>query len=452
MKRKLTWKETIFVASMLFGMFFGAGNLIFPVSMGQLAGRNMWQSIAGFLVTGAGLPLLGVAALGISRKSGLLELSSLVGKKYGVFFTCALYLTIGPFFAIPRCATVSFTVGVEQFVSPSSEKLVLALFSFVFFAIVLFFSLRPGEILTWIGKVLNPLFLCFLGVLMIRALLSPMGQISAIEPLAGYSSDPFFKGFLEGYNTMDALAGLAFGIVVVNVIRGLGVEKPDDVAKSTVKAGIFSTILMSGIYILVTVVGAQSRGMLEASSNGGESLLAIAQHYFGGIGGIILAVTVTLACLKTAVGLITSCSETFEKMFSRGLSYEKWVVLFCVLSFLIANLGLNAIIAYSMPVLMFLYPLAVTLILLTLFGKFFDNDKIVYCWVTGFTMVAAVIDFLNALPEEAAAGLHVGKIAEWGQNVLPFAKQGFGWVCPAVIGLVIGCTVRSVNRKNIKSQ
>lgn len=217
MKRSLNRKETVFVASMLFGMFFGAGNLIFPVSMGQLAGSSMWRAAAGFLITGVGLPLLGVAALGISREDGLLGLSSRVGQRYGRFFTCVLYLTIGPFFAIPRCATVSYTVGVERILPGGAQTAALAVFSLLFFAAVLFFSLRPGEILTWIGKVLNPLFLVFLGLLVIRALISPMGRISEAAPEGAYVSGAFFKGFLEGYNTMDALAGLAFGIIVVNV-------------------------------------------------------------------------------------------------------------------------------------------------------------------------------------------------------------------------------------------
>ena len=123
MKKNLTLKETIFVASMLFGMFFGAGNLIFPASMGQLAGERMWLAAVGFLITGVGLPLLGVAALGISRKDGLLEVSSQVGKRYGICFTSVLYLTIGPFFAIPRCATVAFSVGVEQMFPEKSDQM-----------------------------------------------------------------------------------------------------------------------------------------------------------------------------------------------------------------------------------------------------------------------------------------------------------------------------------------
>lgn len=438
MKRSLNRKETVFVASMLFGMFFGAGNLIFPVSMGQLSGSNMWQAAAGFLITGVGLPLLGVAALGISREDGLMGLSSRVGRRYGKFFTCILYLTIGPFFAIPRCATVAYTVGVERIIPDSMQTAVLAVFSLLFFAAVLFFSLRPGEILTWIGKVLNPLFLLFLGLLVIRALLSPMGSISGAAPEGAYAAGAFYQGFLEGYNTMDALAGLAFGIIVVNVIRDLGVENPGDVAKNTVRSGILSSVLMAVIYVLVTVVGAQSRGVFPPSSNGGEALALIAGHYFGPAGAVILAAAVTLACLKTAVGLITSCGETFQKIFPKGPSYRKWAVLFSTLSFLIANLGLDAIVSWSKPVLLFLYPLAITLILLTLFGRLFGNDGRVYRWVTGFTAAAAAVDFINALPGQVLSALRLEKTAEAVRDFLPFAENGFGWICPALLGLVIG--------------
>lgn len=179
---------------MLFGMFFGAGNLIFPVSMGQQAGNHVWITTLGFLITGVGLPLLGVAALGISQSNGLFDLSSKAGRPYGMFFTCALYLTIGPFFAIPRCATTSYTVGLEQILPEGHAKLFLLLFSVAFFAVTLFFSLRPGKILTWIGKVLNPCFLLFLGILLVVALVSPGASISSVEPLGDYASQPFLKG------------------------------------------------------------------------------------------------------------------------------------------------------------------------------------------------------------------------------------------------------------------
>ena len=435
--KKLKFQELLAVASMLFGMFFGAGNLIFPASMGQLAGRNVWVATAGFLVTGVGLPLLGVAALGISRADGLLGLSSRVGRKYGLFFTCLLYLTIGPFFAIPRCATVSYTVGLQQLLPGVNESLALAVFSVVFFGVALFFSLRPGEILTWIGKVLNPLFLCCLAVLLIRALTAPLGEIGQIAPTGAYAADAFATGLLEGYNTMDALAGLAFGIIVVDAIRRLGVTEPGQIARDTIRAGVFSALLMALIYLLVAVVGAQSRGMFEAAPNGGEALAQIARYYFGGAGGLILAATVTVACLKTTVGLITSCGETFVRLFPAGPSYPVWAVGFCALSLLLANLGLDAIIAYSVPVLMFLYPLSIVLILLTLVGKLFGNSRTVLAWTVGCTIPAALLDLAGALPAGAQDALKLEPVLRLTQ-CLPLADKGFGWVCPALLGLALG--------------
>ena len=444
--KKLTLRQLLAVASMLFGLFFGAGNLIFPASMGQLAGRNLWLAAAGFLVTGVGLPLLGVAALGISRAEGLLGLSSRVSRGYGLFFTCLLYLTIGPFFAIPRCATVSYTVGIQRMLPETGQTLALAVFSLVFFAAVLFFSLRPGEILTWVGKVLNPLFLAFLAVLVVRALTAPLGAVSAIEPSGSYAGAALSTGLLEGYNTMDALASLAFGIIVVNAIRGLGVEEPGQVARSTVLAGVFSSLLMALIYLLVTVVGAQSRGAFPAAANGGEALAQIAEHYFGAAGALILAATVTIACLKTAVGLITSCSETFVELFPQGPGYRVWAVIFCVVSFLIANLGLNAILNYSTPVLMFLYPLSIVLILLTLGGRLFGNHPTVLRWTIGCTAVAALADLLRTLPEGTRAVLHLEGVVSLAETWLPLCKAGFGWLVPALIGLVIGLVLRRVRR------
>ena len=452
MKQKLSGRDYTYVASMLFGMFFGAGNLIFPVHMGQMAGANVWPAVIGFCVTGVGLPLLGVAALGISRSGGLFELGSRVGKPYSMFFTCLLYLTIGPFFAIPRCATTSFTVGLEQVLPQGGNmRLCLLAFSAAFFAAALFFSLRPGKILVWVGKVLNPCFLLFLGILVIVAMLRPGAAVGAVVPEGAYAAQPFFTGFLEGYNTMDALASLAFGIVVVQVIRDLGVTEPDAVAGSTVRAGIFSCLLMAAIYVAVTIVGVQSRGLFETSENGGIALAQIAQHYLGSAGLFILAATVTLACLKTAVGLITSCAETFSALFPDGPKYRIWAIIFSLVSLLFANLGLSAIISYSLPVLMFLYPLSIALIALALLGKFFGHDRTVYCWTIGFTLIAAVYDLIIALPESVFNAIHGPAIKAFGQQYLPFADLGLGWICPTLIGAAIGLILHFMRGNRVKA-
>lgn len=447
MQKKLSFKDYMYLASMLFGLFFGAGNLIFPVLMGQMAGGKVWLAILGFVVTGVGLPLLGIAAMGISRSKGLYEMASKVHPLYSLFFTCALYLTIGPFFAIPRTATVSFEVGITPLVNESQIGLFLVIFSLLFFLSVLYFSLRPSNILTYVGKILNPLFLLFLGFLILTAMINPMGDISQIQPVQAYEANVFFKGFLEGYNTMDALASLAFGIIVINVIKNLGIEEPNSIALSTIKSGVFSTALMALIYSFLAILGAQSRGTIPLSANGGAALAEISAHYFGRPGAILLAITITLACLKTAVGLITACSETFVNLFPKSLNYKKFAIIFSLVSFLVANIGLKKIISISIPVLMLLYPLAITLILLSLVEKLFEGDSLVYKTVTILTFPAAVLDLIGALPSATIASLKLGGLHQVAKTSLPFYSLGMGWVIPAIIGLVIGVVLHLSKKK-----
>ena len=443
MKRKLTAREIVAVASLLFGLFFGAGNLIFPVHMGQMAGANSVAAILGFIVTAVGLPLLAIVSMALSRSESLAQLSGRVGKHYGVFFTCLLYLTIGPCFAIPRCASTSFTVGLAPLVSENQQALALLIFSTLFFALVLWFSLRPSGILTYVGKVINPVFLVFLLLLVAASLLNPMAKLAEVAPEGDYVNQSFITGFLEGYNTMDILAALAFGITIIQVIKELGVEQAEDVAGATYRAGFFSSLLMAVIYALITVMGASSRGVFATSENGGVALTEIAHHYFGSAGQLILAATVTLACLKTSIGLVTSCAETFSLLFPK-VSYKVWTVLFSLFPLVVANFGLTQIITLSLPVLMFLYPLAITLILLTVFGKFYGNDRRVYVSVTVCTFAAAVLDLLNALPTAAKEAIRVTPLLSWAETNLPLFDLGLGWLLPAAIGLVIGLVWKKV--------
>ncbi len=449
--KKLTMRQKILVAGTLFGMFFGAGNLIFPVHLGQLAGRNVIPAIIGFIVTAVGIPIFGVAAIGITHSDGLQTLSSKVGKGYGIFFTCLLYLTIGPLFAIPRCATVSFTTGVApMLLDPSKEWLALLIFSAIFFAFVLFFSLRPGKITVWIGKIINPIFLLFLAVLVIAALTNPGASIAAVEPVEAYATgtSSFFSSFIEGYGTMDAIAGLAFGIVVVDVIRRMGVDNDDAVAVDVLGSGALTGILMAVIYIVTILMGTQSRGLFEISDNGGIALTQIAGHYFGGVGQIILAVTITFACLKTSIGLVTSCSETFVKMTHGKLSYKAWAILFTLFSFAVSNVGLSAIIEYSIPVLMLIYPPAIALIILAFIGKFFHHDKAVYISVMAFTWAAAIFDFMKTLPAGVQSSLHLDRLVAFARQYLPLFDLNLGWLLPACLGFALGLVIHFSGRKS----
>ena len=443
MKRSLTLKETVALTSMLFGMFFGAGNLIFPAMLGINAGSSIWSAYLGVFVTAVGIPMLAVVALGISRSEGVVELSGRVSKGYSLFFCTLLYLTIGPLFAIPRCASTAFSVGAVKLLPGGHEGLFLALFSLAFFAATLCFSLKPGGIMTWIGKWLNPVFLLFLAVLVIAALLKPITGVSSVSPAAGYEtgSSAFFRGFLEGYNTLDALAGLAFGIVVIDVVRSHGVTQPGDVARNTAKAGIFSCLFMGFIYLFITLISTQSAPICASAANGGEVLGLIADHYFSAAGSVLLTAIVTFACLKTAIGLVTSCSKAFVDMFPNGPGYNQWAVIFSVVSFGIANFGLSSIVAWCVPVLMFLYPLAITLVLLALFGKCFGNRRTVYVWTTAFTLVAAVFDMVGAVSGMVPDNALLSGLTGFAGKVLPLYALGLGWVCPAAVGLIVGLIV-----------
>jgi len=445
--KKLTLRQKILVAGTLFGMFFGAGNLIFPVHLGQMAGQNALPAIIGFIITAVGIPILGVAAIGITHSDGLQTLSGKVGKGYGIFFTCLLYLTIGPLFAIPRCATVSFTTGITPLLGADSpERLYLLLFSAVFFAFVLFFSLRPGKITVWIGKIINPLFLFFFAVLMLAALLAPGAAVSAVEPVEAYRSDAFFPALIEGYGTMDAIAGLAFGIVVIDVIRRMGVDNDDAIAEDVLSSGLLTGALMALIYVVSIVVGAQSRGLFELSENGGIALTQIAGHYLGGVGLFILAFTITFACLKTSIGLVTACAETFSKMTNGKISYRSWAILFTVFSFAVSNIGLSAIIEYSIPMLMLIYPPAIALILLAFLGKFFAHDRTVYIATMIGTWAAAIFDCMKTLPAPVQTALHLDAPIAFAAAHLPLFDKNLGWLLPAVIGFAAGMAIRTSRR------
>ena len=444
MKKQLTLWQRVLVAGTLFGMFFGAGNLIFPVHLGQCAGSNVVIATIGFIISAVCIPILAVAAIGSTHSDGLQALASKVGKGYSYGFTCLLYLTIGPFFAIPRCATTSFTVGVAPLLGEStSQGLWLLIFSAVFFALVLFFSLRPHRITVWIGKIINPLFLFFFGILLIAALTGSNADISAIAPEEGFREHVFFTSVIEGYGTMDAIAGLAFGIVVINIIRSMGIEDDSAVAGDVLRSGILTGILMGAIYVAAIFMGAQSRELFATSENGGIALAQIANHFLGFWGSLILAVTISFACLKTSIGLVISCSEAFSRMFPKGPGYCVYAIIFTLFSFCVSNFGLSAILSYSLPVLMFLYPLSISLIVLALTGRLFDHDRAVYISVTLFTGIAALFDLAKTLP----ADLQPEGMLRLGELILPFYDLNLGWVIPALLGLAIGLLIRGLRKK-----
>ena len=436
MEKKLTRANALFIGSMLFGMLFGAGNLIFPVHMGQLAGSNFWSANWGFIFTGVFMPFFALLAIGLTGSSGVEELAGNVHPIFARIFTILLYLTIGPAFALPRTATVSFQIGVVPFLGSTNPTVALAVFTFVFMAVALAFALKPSKLIVYIGKWLNPAFLTFLCLLVLAALLHPMGSVAMIAPQGDYSGYAFLTGFKEGYNTMDVLAMLAFSVIVVDTMHNLGVTDRKTVSRDIIKVGVIVVILMSLIYTMITWLGTSSMGKLALSANGGIALAQIAQYYFGPLGGLLQAVIVTLACLKTAIGLISACSDTFAEFFPMSLGYKGWCVAFAVIAFLVGNVGLTQIIVLAIPILMFLYPLAITLILSSFARALFGQSKRLYRWPMVLAGIAAFGDALSALPQGLANSPLVLQILGY-YKILPLFSLGMGWVVPTFVALLL---------------
>lgn len=444
--KKLTKKEYLLLGSMLFGMFFGAGNLIFPVYMGQLSGANSIPAIIGFCMTGVGLPLLGIAAIGISKSEGLFDASKKVSTWFSYFFTVILYLSIGPLFAIPRTATVSFTTGITPFITAGQTQLGLFIYTLIFFALVLLFSLRPSKIMTWIGKYINSIFLVLLFCLLALSFIKPIGSFTSVQPTDGYISQPFFTGLLEGYNTMDALASLAFAIVLINAIKEFHIKDAKEIAKITLKSGVIAVALMALIYFGLTILGAQSVLLQGASENGGVALAILAKHYYGSVGNVLLAGIMIFACLKTAIGLVTSCAETFVEVFPKSLSYRVYAIGFTLISFLLSNFGLDRILKYSLPALLFLYPITIVFILLLLVGSFVGENKIIYQSTIIATIIGAFMDTFSKPSYTFMHSAFTDGVVNLYQK-LPMYEIGFAWVIFTVIGLIIGFVLSKILKK-----
>jgi branched-chain amino acid:cation transporter, LIVCS family len=445
MDTKLSFKSYAVVGMMLFALFFGAGNLIFPAQLGQYAGTSVWIAIAGFLITGVGLPLLGILAIGYSKSNDLQDLSSRVHPLFGLIFTAALYLTIGPFFALPRTGAVAYEIGIAPFVGESYMAMGLFIFTVIFFGISLWLSLNPSKMVDNIGKFLSPAILVALLLLLIMVIAKPLGAMESPQEM--YSTGAFLKGFTEGYNTMDALASLVFGIIVISTVRALGVNSPKGILSATMKSGIVAVGLLAIVYVGIAYLGATSTSVFGLFETGGPVLSEASNYYFGTFGAALLALIITLACLTTAIGLIVAASEFFHKL-TPNVSYKLYVVIFSVFSFVVANAGLSNIITYSIPILMFLYPLAIVLIMLAFLSPLFKHHRLVYVSAIAVTFFISLIDGLKTLT--ASLGVAnpgwLQSIVDFYASVLPLYNSGLGWFVPVVIVIAVTGVIATARR------
>ena len=278
--------------------------------------------------------------------------------------------------------------------SQDNAQIGLLIFTIIFFGLTLILSLNPTKMVDNVGKYLSPGIIIGLFFLLLFVIFKPMGSFEA--PQGNYVSNAFMTGFTEGYNTMDALASLVFGIIVIPAIRSMGVTSTKGIIAATAKSGGIAIFFLGIIYTGIAYLGATSIELYGLLPNGGPVLSSASEHYFGSFGAILLSVIIFLACLTTSIGLTTACGEYFHTLFPK-ISYKGFVIFFSVFTCIIANFGLSNIITYSIPVLMLLYPLAIVLIFLTFLSPLFNHARIVYVSVMFVTFLISIVDGFKAL-------------------------------------------------------
>lgn len=416
-------KNILIIGFLLFSLFFGAGNLIYPPILGMNAGTSYWSAISGFIITGVGIPVLTVIAISFV-KSDARELADRVHPLFGLIFTSIAYLTIGPFFGIPRAATVAFEMGVQPFTDDSS--LILLIFTTIFFVFVFWVALNPSKMVDRIGQILTPILIIAIIALGIGSFLMLNHPLNA--PVESYVTNPFFTGFAEGYLTMDAIGALAFGIIVINAFKERGISDQKSLIKSTLKAGFIAGFSLIVIYILIGLIGAKM-AVHQPFRNGGEILSSAAYLIYGNFGISLLGLIVILACFTTAVGLVSACGQFFAKV--TGLSYRNIILIVTIGGFIISNQGLDLIISYSTPILIFIYPITIVLVLLSFLYPFLKCSTYIY---RGAILVTAIISLHDSLISLKIAIPVITPLI----NMLPFAAIGLGWLVPACIGGIVG--------------
>ena len=425
----LRTRDIIALGFMTFALFIGAGNIIFPPIVAQQAGEHVWLAAFGFLITAVGLPVLTIMAL--SKTEGSIAiLSSPLGKVASLLLTVVCYLSVGPLFATPRTATVSYEIGFSSYFGDSASSLFI--YSVIYFAIVTVVSLYPNKLLDTVGHFLAPLKIISLAILGIAAFVIPAGLVP--PAINNYVASPVSEGFVNGYLTMDTLGALVFGIVIIHAIHSRGVTDPKLVTKYAIIASLISGVGLTLVYLSLFKLGLGSHEVAPNAANGAIILHAYVQHAFGDMGSIFLTILIALACMVTAIGLTCACAEYFSEL--TKIPYKILVFILVLFSLIISNLGLTKLIAVSVPVLSAIYPPAIVVIILSFFWKFWKKPSHVVAPVTAIAFAFGIIEgikvtaFADILPDAL--------------QHLPLNAQNLAWLLPSIAVLIVSIVIDKI--------
>ena len=437
MKNRLrSYKDVAIVGMALFSMFFGAGNLLFPPKLGTECGSEWGIGFIFYFVIDVGLGVLAVFSM-VQHGGDTDRILAPVGRKASKFLMIMIILCIGPGIAIPRTAATTYEMGILPIMQKEPGTASLAVFSVLFFAVVLFLSIRPSKVVDILGKFLTPVLLASLVLLIIWGVAAPLGELSA--PL---TDSPVESGVLNGYQTLDLLAGILFSMILISSVRDRGYESITEGKPIVMFSALLAGLLLFVVYAGLTYLGASSGGQWAADAHrdvlsNAVLLVNITEGLLGAFGRILLAIVVTFACLTTAISLSAASADFFTKVFDNKVSYRTLIILVCVVSCAICNLGLMRIIGIAAPILMVLYPVVIVLIVGS-FLRFFYKDMLPHTFAAAVALLMGMLSITkDLLPGSSLAAFDAS---------LPLARFGFEWLIPAVIAFVIGIAVSKIRQ------
>ena len=409
-KSNNTVRDIIVVGFALFSMFFGAGNVVFPPYLGMESGPQWLLGFSAYFIADIGLALLGVFAL---LRVGSSEAVTLrLGKIPAELLMCAIILCIGPMVAIPRTSATTF----EMAIAPNIPGVSPVLFSVLFFALILALCIKESAVVDIVGKVLTPLLLVGLFAIIIKGIVTPLGEIAALPQIANAA----VTGIKAGYQTMDALAALPFGIIVLQSVTAKGYDSGRKQFRVVGGAAVLAGVLLLCVYMGLAYLGATVSAQYTSDIGRAQLIMALVEALMGKVGVILFGVVVGLACVTTAIALTSSAAAYFAELCRGKVSYKVFVIAICVFSAVVSNLGLDRIVAVAAPVLDVIYPPTLVLIFISLLAPRLP-DRVSRGAAIG-ALLTSVLCALNA------NGIHIPFMAN-----LPLYDLGLSWLLPAVI-------------------
>ncbi|WP_131072459.1 branched-chain amino acid transport system II carrier protein [Clostridioides difficile] len=427
-EKQINFKDVIVIGFALFAMFFGAGNLIFPPYLGVLSGSSWLVAFIGFLFADGGLALLAVIAA-TKFNGDTSKMFSRAGKGLSIALGCAMVICIGPLLAIPRTAATTYEMGILPTIGSGISPVI---FSIVFFALVLVLTIRPSKVVDIVGSILTPALLIALAVLIVKGIVSPLGEIRDSSLI----QNVFAEGIGQGYQTMDAFAAIALASVLIVSLNDKGYSTISDKLKMIGKAGVLACGGLALVYGGLCFLGATVSTMYGTDAVQSQVIVNITEGLLGNVGKAILAVVVSLACLTTSIGLTSATGQYFSRLTKGKLSYEKIVLAVSVFSAVVASFGVGTIIKIASPILSIVYPPSIVLIILAFFNEKIKNDNV----YKGAVYMSLLVSILTVI---SSYGVAVPVV-----NSLPLNSLGFNWVVPVIIAGIIGNFIPSKSQSN----